>query len=308
MSKLNLSVCLLALNEAQHIGKALKSVKSWAQEIIVVIDDLTTDNTAQLAKKYTDKVYKQKHYDNFHINKQYALNKATQPWILWLDADEKITKNLKLEIERKVKKEKNPYNGYFIPRKNIIFNKWIRYTGWYPDHQLRLFKNGQVKFPCQRIHEHPQVNPPLGYLKNPLIHYNYQTVTQFVEKMNRYTSTDAKNFAKEFQPPYYQHFITRPINEFIKRFLVWHGYKDGLHGLALSFLQAAYELTVVTKAWEINHFSKEKPVHFTEVTEKEAKNILKNWFWWKKQLQIEQTQNPFKKVGLKILRRLKSLF
>ena len=300
----NLSVCTLALNEAAHIKKTFESVKDLAGEIIVTIDESTTDETEKIARSYTKKIYKRPHKKNFHINKQFTIEKATRPWILWLDGDEKVTSDLRFEIEKKINKKGNFYNGYFLPRKNIIFGKWIKYTGWYLDHQLRLFKKGKARFPCKRIHEDPILTGPAGYLKNPLIHYNYQTVFQFIERMNRYTTVDAKYFLKSFKRPYWRHFITRPIDEFIKRLLAFKGYKDGLHGLALSLLQAAYELVVVAKAWEIRKFTQERPDKFIRKVEKQGETILKTWCWWTRQTQIDNSENLLKKAWFKGLRKL----
>jgi len=301
----NLSVCILALNEASHIKKALESVKGLAGEIIVTIDEATTDETEKIARAYTKKVYKQPHKDNFHINKQFTIEKATKPWVFWLDGDEEISPALAGEISSATSHQPPATsNGYFIPRKNIIFGKWIKHTGWYPDHQLRLFKKGKVKFPCKRIHEDPVLQGKAGYLKNPLIHYNYQTVSQFIERMNRYTTVDAKYFLKSFKRPYFRHFITRPIDEFVKRFLACKGYKDGLHGLALSLLQAAYELVVVAKAWEIKKFKVKEPDEFIKKAEKKGRRILKTWRWWTRQIQIEDSKNLFEKIWFRALRKL----
>jgi len=306
MSKLNnLSVCILALNEARHIEKTLKSVHKLTAEIIVIVDDLTTDETEKIALRYTKKVNKCPHDDNFHINKQLAIEKAVKPWILWLDADEEISSELADEIRSQISGSKSQANkAYFIPRKNYIFKKWIRYAGWYPDHQLRLFRKGRLNFKSRRVHDHPHADDPVSYLKNPIIHDNYQNVSQFIEKLNRYTSVDAQDYVKKLKPPYYKHFITRPLDEFIKRFLTWKGYKDGLHGLVLSFLQAFYELVVVAKAWEQKKFEKEKTKQLITKTENEAGKILKNWYWWKKELEIKKNNKTIKKFWLKVMRKL----
>ena len=305
MSKLNnLSVCILVLNEARHIEKTLKSVHKLAAEIIVMVDDLTTDETEKIALRYTEKVYKCPHDDNFHINKQLALEKAVKPWILWLDGDEEISSELADEIKSQISSQTN--KAYYIPRKNYIFKKWIHYTGWYPDHQLRLFRKGRVKFVSRRIHDHPHTDDLVSHLKNPLIHHNYQNISQFIEKLNRYTSVDAQDYVKKLKPPYYKHFITKPLDEFIKRFLAWKGYKDGLHGLALSLLQAFYELVVVAKAWEAKNFEKDRNNSNNLIikTENEVGKILKNWHWWKCELKIKKSSNFIKKTWLKGLRKL----
>lgn len=300
MPKNNLAVCILALNEAAHIEQCLRSVQGIAGEIIVTVDNLTTDNTKYLASRFTKKIFVQPHQDQFHRLKQWTLEQATQPWVLWLDADETVSPKLAQEIRQTLKRPQ--VDGYWIPRKNLIFGKWIRHANWYPDHQLRLFKGGCLRFPAQRIHENPVLTGQAGYLKNHLIHHNYQSVGQFVDKLNRYTSLDAAYYQQELKPPYTRLFITRPIQEFINRFLAQQGFRDGLHGLALSLLQAAYELVVVIKVWELNRYPRAGVT--IDKTETAARGILKHWHWWKRQIKIDQISNPAGKLWQKFLRKL----
>jgi len=299
MPKLKLSVCILGLNEQENIFSCLKSVDSWAEEIIVGIDDRTTDKTEEVAKKYTNKVYLLPHKDMFHKNKQKVVDKARQPWVLWLDADEKISEELKKEIENVVKKE---VDGYYIPRKNYIFNKWMRHSGWYPDYQLRLWKKGKVKWPGKSIHEHPEIKGETERLSGHILHNNYTSVSQYLLKLNRYTTQDAIRRRNEFKDKFSVYFVSRPIEEFVKRFVALKGYKDGLHGLALALLQAFYELVVVIKVWELNKF-KEEEVDILKQVKKEAKKTLKSFNWWKRELQIEKKSNKLLKNWHKGLRK-----
>ena len=150
--------------------------------------------------------------------------------------------------------KKKEFNGFWLPRKNIIFGKWIKHTGWWPDQQLRLFRREEGRLPCLSLHEQPVVSGKKGSLKNPLIHYNYQTVSQFINKLNYlYTENDKNIFLKEKRTIKWQDAIRLPAAEFFKRFFKQEGYKDGLHGLILSLFQvvrplledhAANELTI----------------------------------------------------------------
>lgn len=295
-----LSVCILALNESAHIEQCLRSVQRLAQEIIVTVDSLTTDTTKQLASRFTQKIFVKPHQDQFHKLKQWTLEQASHPWVLWLDADEIVSAKLAQEIRQTLKHPQA--DGYWIPRKNIILGKWIRHANWHPDHQLRLFKNGHLKFPAQRIHENPVLTGQAGYLKHHLVHYNYQSVGQFIDKLNRYTSIDAAYYQQELKPPYSRLFVTRPIQEFINRFLAQKGYRDGLHGLALSLLQGAYELVVVIKVWELNQYPQASLT--INKTETAARGILKHWNWWKRQLKIDQSPSVFGKLWHKACRKL----
>ena len=301
MPKTKISVCVLALNEEKNLKACLESVKTLADEVVVGIDDLSTDKSYEVASKYTDKVIKLKHESLFHINKQKVVDKATQPFVLWLDADEIVDKDLGSEIKKVIKNKK--INGYFIPRKNYIFGKWIKHTGWYPDYQLRLFKKGKINWPCVSVHENPMVEGQADYLKGHLVHQNYTSVGQYLEKLNKYTSLDAERLSSEINPPYIRHILVRPLDELVKRLVAQKGYKDGLHGLVLSMLQAFYELVVVVKIWEKDKFKPEEAEVLKKV-EKQGKVLQKAFKWWKRELKIKETGNQIVKVYNKGLRKL----
>ena len=304
MPKPNLSVCILAKNEEKYIGKTLESVKAIADEIVVVIDDQTTDKTPEIVKKFTDKVFTAKHKDNFHKNKQFALEKATNQWTLWMDADEEITPELRQEISKTLE-ENTTFDGFKIPRKNIIFGKWIEHSGWYPDHQVRLFRRTQTHFPAKSIHEHPEVKGEVGELKEHIIHYNYDSISQFLTKLDLYTKNDAIKLNQKINKVTPEMYLLMPIDEFIKRYLVWKGYKDGVHGLALSILQAFYTFVVVLKVWEMHKFEPQKIKHPKKFVEKSGKEFSKLWNWWRIEQKISQAKSPIKRKLLKVKRKIK---
>jgi len=189
-----------------------------------------------------------------------------------------------------------------IPRKNIIFSKWIENTGWAPDYQLRLFKQGLATYPCERIHENPVIGGKVEKLENPIKHYNYESVFQFIDKLNRYTSEDAKHLNKELKDKQlFFPLITRPVSDFIKRYLAFEGYKDGFHGLVLSLLQSFYELVTVVKVWELRKFD-EQEVESIEVVERKLKTAFKDWKWWKRETVIREAK-IVKRLANKFLRR-----
>ena len=301
MPKIKLSVCVLALNEEKNLKACLESVRPLASEILVGIDDKTTDKSLEVAKKYTEKVYKLKHVKLFHVNKQKVVDKASQPWVLWLDADEVVDKDLGVEIKKVIKNKE--FNGYYIPRKNYIFNKWIQHTGWYPDYQLRLWQKGKVTWPCVSIHEDPMVEGQTANLSGHLVHQNYTSVGQYLNKLNKYTSLDAERLKDEIRSPFIKHVLVRPLDELIKRLVAEKGYKDGLHGLVLSLLQAFYELVVVVKIWEMGKFKPEETEVLRKV-EKQGKRLQIAFNWWKRELKINETGNQVVKVFNKSLRKL----
>jgi|APSaa5957512622_1039677.scaffolds.fasta_scaffold20952_2 glycosyltransferase involved in cell wall biosynthesis len=300
MQKNKVTVCTLAFNEEKKIRKMLESVKDLADEIIVGVDDKSTDNTLKIAKKFTSNVFELKHNNTFHSNKQEVLDKVRSGWILWMDSDEEMLPELKKEIGVVLKDPRA--EGYMIPRKNIIFSKWIENTGWAPDYQLRLFKQGLATYPCERIHENPVIGGKVEKLENPIKHYNYESVFQFIDKLNRYTSEDAKHLNKELKDKQlFFPLITRPVSDFIKRYLAFEGYKDGFHGLVLSLLQSFYELVTVVKVWELRKFD-EQEVESIEVVERKLKTAFKDWKWWKRETVIREAK-IVKRLANKFLRR-----
>lgn len=297
----NLSVAILVLNGEKTIEKTLSAVKGWADEIVVGIDSKTGDKTKEVVAKYTDKIWQIKHRDNFDINKQEVIQKAKNDWVLLLDADEYIEEKLREEIELVLSDDEKGENlvAFEIPRKNIVLGKWIEHTGWYPDYQIRLFRKDCIKFDNEKLHQNPKVSGNLAKLENDIWHDNYQSVSQFLERLNNYTTVEAKTTNIAFSK---LDIIKKPLEEFIKRFIVCQGYMDGVHGLALSFLQAFYELVVILKVWEVNQFRQEK-IELKEV-EEEFKKGFGNWKWWKEEEKIKQAKSKIEESFYKGKRKL----
>src|SRR3990167_2410133 len=174
-----ISVVISAWNEEKKIERVLKSV-AWADEIIV-IDNESTDKTAEIAKKHHAKVYQQKNNLMLNINKNYGITKAVSDWVLYLDADEEIPESLAKEIRNvRMGMHMSMRDGYWISRKNIIFDQWIKHGLWWPDKQIRLFRRGKGIFLCEHIHEYIKIDGSIGELQEPYIHYNYESVHQYL--------------------------------------------------------------------------------------------------------------------------------
>lgn len=286
-----LSVALTTFNEEKNVKNCLESVK-WVNEIVVV-DEKSSDKTVEITKKYTNKIFLVDHDPMFHKNKQLALDKCTGNWILQIDADERVTPELKSEIIKTI--ENAMYIGYQIPRKNKIFGKYLEHTGWYPDYQIKLFKNGKGKFLCKSVHELIEIDGEIGTMKSDLLHEHYKSIEQFIDRMNRYTTNDAEFLDK---PVFWTDAIRFPFDEFLQRFFYWEGYKDGLHGLVLSLLQSFSRLIVFAKLWEKQEFF-ETGVDLRAGIINESKKVAKDWYYW-----LTQTEkNPVKKLLYKIQKR-----
>ena len=300
-NKTKLAVVISAYNEEEKIEECLQSV-SFADEIIV-IDNSSTDKTPEIARKFGAKVFTRPNNPMLNINKNFGFLKATSEWVLSLDADERITPELKLEIENLTFKIGNSdVVGYWIPRKNIIFGKWIENSMWWPDYQLRLFQKGTGKFPEEHVHEYMKIEGETKKLKNPLIHENYSSVSQFLQKMDKiYTESEVENFVKSGKSINWRDAIKFPVQDFLKTYFLQKGYKDGLHGLVLSILQAFYSEIVFVKIWERQNFFQEE-IGLNELRG-ELKKINHEVDYWEQSILLEKEKNIFKKTLLKLKRK-----
>lgn len=299
-----LSVVISAFNEEKKIGECLESVKDLADEIIVV-NNSSSDKTEEIAKKYTDKIFLRPNLLMLNTNKNFGFLKAADDWILSLDADERVTLELKDEILSIIKNQESGIMGYQIPRKNIIFGKWIKHSLWWPDYQLRLFRNGAGKFPEKHVHEKLEVSGETENLKEPMLHYNYATVSEFIYKMDKiYTENEAEIFLSGGKKLTWIDAIRFPINDFLKTFFAQKGYKDGLHGLVLSILQAFYAEVVFAKVWERQKFWEVDERDFLTNVEQEFKKIVKEFKYWLWESKIGETKNSIERLIFKTKRKI----
>lgn len=243
MAKITFAV--ITKNEERQIGDCL-ACADWVDETLVV-DSYSSDRTVEIARMYTDRVY-QREFVSFARQRNNALDLASGDWVLFVDADERVTPALAAEVRGIVDGEDEGLAGYWIPRKDIIWGKWIRYGGWYPDYQLRLLRCGKARYDERRkVHELVDLDGEAGYLANPFIHYNYSTVRQFLEKQEMYTTLEAQILHDKGLRARPHNFVLQPIRAFKRRY--WHlqGYRDGGHGLLLSLLLAYYEFVTYRK-------------------------------------------------------------
>lgn len=297
-----LSVVFSVHNEEKLFEEALKSIKGLADEIIVV-DNESTDKTVQIAKKYTKSIYEHKNTPNsLNTTKNYGFSKAKSDWILSLDADERVSPELAKEIsaiQYSVFNIQYSPNGYWIPRKNKIFGKWLTGGIWWPDYQLRLFKKGQGKFLEKHNHEFLTVDGNTVYLNNPLEHYSYTSIVQYVEKFTyTYLENEVDNQIAAGKKVEWFDAIRMPSSDFVINFFVRQGYKDGLHGLILAMLQMFYMFLVFARIWELQGSPAYESVRFTdEVTGelKRSKNEYLHWYWLSKNNFILRVARKFKR-------------
>lgn len=298
---MNLSIVISAYNEEKKIEDCLKSA-SFADEIIFV-DNTSSDKTVEIAKKYTSKIFVRQNNLMLNVNKNIGFSKAKGDWILSLDSDERVSDELQKEIKTAISNKQLAISGFWIPRKNIIFGKWIKHTGWYPDYQLRLFKKEKGRFPEEHVHEMIEIEGETKRLTNPMIHYNYETVFQFLHKMTIYVPSEVNARIKDGYRIRIEDAINFPVKEFISRFFARKGYRDGLHGLVLSLLMAFYHLLVFVYIWEKQGFKEIGEDNILTSARKEFSRAGKEMNLWFVNEEIESTQNPIKRLLLKLWRK-----
>lgn len=256
MGKISVVITAIA-GEEKYLGQCLSSVKNFADEIVVV-DMSGGSEISKVAKKSNARVFKHDFVNYVEPVRNFGIEKATREWLLILDPDEELQDSLSKRLEEVVKNNEADYVR--LPRRNIVFGKVLRHSRWWPDYNIRFFKKGKVSWD-EIIHAVPMTEgigidlPPKDEFA--VIHHHYETVEQFVERMNRYTTVQAKLKSKDYKFSW-KDLISKPLLEFLSRFFAGEGYRDGIHGLALSFLQAFSELVVYLKIWGLQGFKDEE--------------------------------------------------
>jgi glycosyltransferase involved in cell wall biosynthesis len=232
---LPLSVIIITKNEVRHLATCLQSV-SFAREIIV-LDSGSTDGTVDLARQYGAVVHQSTDWPGFGPQKNRALDLATQPWVLSIDADERVTPELEKEITQTLSAA--TCEGYFVPRLSELCGQPIRHSGWWPDYVLRLFRREAGRFTAVPVHERVELNGQTAKLQACLLHFPYETLDALIQKMNRY-STDAAQmmFAKGKRAGVLS-IVGHSVWTFVRIYLLRRGFLDGRYGFVLAVTAAA---------------------------------------------------------------------
>jgi glycosyltransferase involved in cell wall biosynthesis len=241
-----LSVVVITLNEEDHLRRCLESV-AWADELVVV-DACSHDKTVQIAREFTDRVIVRS-WTGFATQKNFALDQSAGEWILSLDADEEAAPELRDEIVALVAGSA-ACDGYAIRRQNIFLGRWIRHGGLYPDWQVRLFRRARGRFVERAVHESVTVEGTVGRLRGHLVHRSYESVSDFIERANRYSSLAAEQLVREGRRVRAGELVVRPLGRFLSMYMLKRGFLDGRRGLLLATLYAYYVFMRSAKVWE----------------------------------------------------------
>jgi hypothetical protein len=234
---MTLAAVVPTLNEEDNVLACLESL-AWADRR-VVFDCYSTDETVRVAREAGAEVL-QHPFENYAQFHNAAMERVEAPWILFVDADERVTPELAEEIQSVVAEDPEEVL-WWIPRHNYIFGRLTKGAGWYPDYQARLLRRGRVRWE-RPVHEIAIADGPEGYLQSPLIHYNYDDLADFRARQERYNEHDAQILFQEGVRPHLYTPYTQFLRHFWWRFVTLRGLQEGLHGLRLSLLMAYYEL------------------------------------------------------------------
>lgn len=270
--KQGLSVVLATHNEAKNLPQFLDAIKTIADEIIIV-DGKSTDETVKIAEEYGAKVFSVPNQKNFHINKQIGIEKASYEWILQMDADEIITKQLGKEIQEVVQgshveldlsvypafrrhmeivgsrdsvtySHEEPVNGYFIARKNYFLGNYLMHSAVYPDGVIRLFRNGFGMLPAKNVHEQVVTEGGVNWLKEPMIHMSDPTFERYMWRANRYTDITAEEMKKKkigmSLTTIVWYMFGKPLIVFLQLFFRHKGFLDGFSGFVWALMSGLH--------------------------------------------------------------------
>ena len=246
-TRVRLSVVVIAFNEADEIDDCLRSV-DWADEIVVV-DSGSADRTVEIARRYTARII-HRTWTGYADQKNFAVSQATHDWVFSLDADERVSEALALEV-RTLLADTPRHAGFYIPRRNFFLGRPIRYAGWSPDDVLRLFDRRTGRFEPRAVHESVHIEGSVGRLQHPIIHFSYRTLSAFHERAGRYAHLAAGQMREEGKRFHWMDLLGRPVWTFLKMYVIRQGWREGGHGMLLCGLYAYYTFLKYARLWEM---------------------------------------------------------
>jgi glycosyltransferase involved in cell wall biosynthesis len=242
-----ISATLITYNEELNIAEALQSL-AWADEIVVV-DSGSKDATLDICQRFTDRII-HRDWTGYVDQKNFAVEQATHDWIFSLDADERPSPELCMEI-RELSEKGFPKSGYNIPRVAFFMERWIRHGDWYPDYQLRLFDRRQGKWKGARVHESVKINEKPGFLNGEIHHFTYRSLSEYLKRLETYSSLAALDYRHQGKSAALLKLMGHPMAAFIKAYLLKRGFLDGAPGFAIAVMGAVSVFFKYAKLYEL---------------------------------------------------------
>ena len=242
------SAIIICKDEEQFIAGAIESLL-WADEVLLV-DSYSTDNTLHIARQYPVRIL-QRPFDNYSRQRNWAIEQATQPWVLMLDADERIPDELQQELAKLLKTSPGQ-PAYRIRRKNFFMGREVRYSGWQNDAVVRLFDKSQCRYSDKQVHEELVVpGGNIGELRHRMLHYTYRSLPHFLDKWNQYSWLSARDKIKKTGKVTFFHLAVKPMVRFLKQYFLKLGILDGRVGFIIAYLAASSVFMRYLKMWRL---------------------------------------------------------
>jgi glycosyltransferase involved in cell wall biosynthesis len=240
----DISVVITSFNEAPNIERCLKSVAGFGETVLV--DSFSTDDTVQIARSHPATIYSRP-YRSAAAQKNWALERVRNEWVLVLDADEALTEALRAEIERLVPEG---VDGYWIRRRSDYLGAPIRGCGWQRDKVLRLFRRARGRYDGVHVHEEVSLATKPGMLRERMVHHPYRDIGQHFDKINEYSTRGAKDYLERGGRFALLNMLLHPPMRFLRMYLWQRGFIDGVQGLTLCLLASYSVFLKYAKAWE----------------------------------------------------------
>lgn len=255
MTDAKITIIVPAGNEERHIRACLESAR-WADELIVV-DSFSSDRTVEIARGIADRVLEHE-YINSAAQKNWAIPQAAHPWVMILDADERITPALRDEIRAAIA-DPQGRAGFRILRQNHFMGRPVNFCGWQRDDVLRVFRRDGSRYQDRAVHADVIVEGgSVGALKNKLLHYTFDSFDQYMKKFNRYAELAATDRAKVTRRVGVTHLLLRPAARFFRQYVLYQGFRDGLTGLIICQLAAFSVFMKYARLWETQRTAEKK--------------------------------------------------
>lgn len=251
--KIPVSVYVLTFNNQRTIEQCLKSLE-WAEEVIVV-DSFSTDGTYEICQRHTDKAFQRKwtgHRDQY----QYAANLTTQNWIMFVDADEEVPLALADEIREELKGGAPGVDAFFVYRRTYYLGRWIRYGGWYPDGEIRLYRREKGRWEGG-LHAKVVAEGKIKSLRSQYLHYTYRNISDQIQTIDKYSQIAAEDMVREGERFSLFKLFFHPPFRFVKEYLFKSGYRDGFPGLVIIVSTMFYVFIKYAKLWELTAVNRE---------------------------------------------------
>jgi glycosyltransferase involved in cell wall biosynthesis len=249
-----ISAYMITFNNERTIERALKSL-TWADELVVV-DSFSQDKTAEICRRFTDRVY-QREWPGYRAQYQYAADLTTHPWVLFVDADEEVPPELAREIRKVVEGDGEGIDGFIVYRRTFYLGRWIQYGGWYPDCEIRLYRRGKGRWEGG-LHAKVLVDGKIGSLKRQYLHYSYRDISDQIQTIDKYSKVAAEDMLQEGERFSLFKLVFHPPFRFIKEYLLKSGFRDGMPGFIIIISTMFYVFMKHAKLWELTHSDEER--------------------------------------------------